>query len=86
MWKNQRLNILAGLFAVVMTVLAVIGAIRMYSPIPHWDMWDGTLQFYLDTQDGIASAWWRQHNEHRVCYPGCFSGWIIGTSAESAFF
>lgn len=66
MWKNQRLNILAGLFAVVMTVLAVIGAIRMYSPIPHWDMWDGTRQFYLDTQDGIASAWWRQHNEHRV--------------------
>lgn len=66
MWKNQRLNILAGVFAVVMTVLAVIGAIRMYSPIPHWDMWDGTLQFYLDTQDGITSAWWRQHNEHRV--------------------
>jgi len=66
MWKNQRLSILAGLFAVTMTVLAVIGAVRMYSPIPHWDMWDGTLQFYLDAQDGIASAWWRQHNEHRV--------------------
>ncbi|CAB3687643.1 hypothetical protein LMG3431_04696 [Achromobacter pestifer] len=66
MWKNQRLNILAGLFAAAMTVLAVIGAIRMYSPIPHWDMWDGTLQFYLDVQDGVASAWWRQHNEHRV--------------------
>jgi len=66
MCKNQGMSILAGAFAVIMTVLAVIGAIRMYSPIPHWDMWDGTLQFYLDAQDGIASAWWRQHNEHRV--------------------
>lgn len=65
-WTNKNFTSLAMLFAVAMAVLAAIGAVRNFSPVPHWDMWDGTLGFYIDAQDGIASAWWRQHNEHRV--------------------
>lgn len=53
-------------FTVVMMVMAIVGAIRNYSPIPWWDMWGGTLQFYMDVQDKNYSAWWKQHNEHRI--------------------
>lgn len=29
-------------------------------------MWDGYLGFYVKVSDGDWSAWWAQHNEHRV--------------------
>ncbi len=43
-----------------------IGAWRYYSPIPAGDMWDGYINFYLQLLDGNFSAWWAQHNEHRL--------------------
>lgn len=55
-----------GLFTAVMLVLLVVGGIRHYSPVPFWDMWDGYLGFFLSLSDGVASAWWRQQNEHRI--------------------
>jgi hypothetical protein len=53
-------------YAFLMISLAVMGGIINYSSIPHWDMWDGTLNFFARVQSGDGSAWWYQHNEHRI--------------------
>ena len=53
-------------FAIVMFMLAVIGGINSYSGVPYWDMWDGTLNFYLRISNGENSLWFAQHNEHRI--------------------
>lgn len=50
-------------------ILSVIwGAYRFYSPIPQGDMWHGYVDFYLHLLDGDKSAWWGQHNEHRIIF------------------
>ena len=46
--------------------VAVIGAVRAFSPVPYWDMWNGYLDFYIKTSQGDWSTWWAQHNEHRI--------------------
>ncbi|MCY9872555.1 hypothetical protein [Vibrio barjaei] len=44
------------------------GVVNTYSPVPYWDQWDGYLQFYTRLLDGDYSAWWYQHNEHRIIF------------------
>lgn len=61
--RKSMLFLLAALFFVV---LAIIGGIRAYSPVPFWDMWDGYLGFFSKVMSGDMSAWWAQHNEHRI--------------------
>ncbi len=54
---------------VIFYVLSVIwGAYRFYLPIPRGDMWDGYLDFYIRLLAGDTSAWWGQHNEHRIIF------------------
>jgi hypothetical protein len=53
-------------FAAAVFSLAIVGGVRNYSPIPYWDMWDGTLGFYMQVMDGNPASWWAQHNEHRI--------------------
>jgi len=52
--------------AIAFVALAVLGAMRTWSPVPHWDMWNGYLGFYTEVAEGDAGAWWGQHNEHRM--------------------
>ena len=59
---NRLFQVAAGLFV----LLALVGVIRAYSPVPYADEWDGFLGFYLRLQDGDWTAWWAQHNEHRL--------------------
>jgi hypothetical protein len=47
-------------------VIALLGAIRSYSPVPFWDMWDGYIGFFFRVEDRVPSTWWGQHNEHRI--------------------
>lgn len=54
------------LVSICFVVLSIIGGIRLYSPVPYWDMWDGYLGFYVKASAGDWSAWWAQHNEHRI--------------------
>jgi hypothetical protein len=49
-----------------LVVAAIVGAIRNYSPVPFWDMWNGYLDFFMQVSDGNHAAWWAQHNEHRI--------------------
>ncbi|MCC7634087.1 hypothetical protein [Stenotrophomonas rhizophila] len=51
--------------ALVYAVFGIIAGIRAHSPVPFWDMWDGSLGFYMNQQTD-PSAWWAQHNEHRI--------------------
>lgn len=53
-------------FAILMFALAIVGGINSYSPVPYWDMWDGTLNFYMRASSGENSLWLSQHNEHRI--------------------
>lgn len=56
----------AGLaIALAFAVLGILAGVRAHSPVPFWDMWDGSLGFYMRQQTD-PSAWWAQHNEHRI--------------------
>ena len=61
--RKSQLFLLA---ATVFVALAITGGVRGYSPVPHWDMWDGYLGFFTKVMSGDVSAWWAQHNEHRI--------------------
>jgi hypothetical protein len=61
--RKSQLFLLA---ATVFVALAITGGIRGYSPVPHWDMWDGYLGFFTKVMSGDVSGWWAQHNEHRI--------------------
>lgn len=52
--------------SIVFVALALAGAVRAYSPVPYWDMWDGYLGAYVRSTSGDWSVWWAQHNEHRI--------------------
>ncbi|MEI8024989.1 MAG: hypothetical protein WCI18_01455 [Pseudomonadota bacterium] len=43
-----------------------LSLIKSYSPIPTNDMWDSYLGFMDKLSVGQFSAWWDQHNEHRI--------------------
>lgn len=62
----QLLVLLASAAVILYLLLAVIGGVNGYSVVPHWDMWDGYLDFYTRLRDGDYSVWWTQHNEHRI--------------------
>ncbi|MDO8907574.1 MAG: hypothetical protein Q7W55_03635 [Pseudohongiella sp.] len=62
-----RCCLTAGAIVALYFVLTVIAGISLsYSPVPFWDMWGGTLNFYLAVLDGNTNVWWTQHNEHRI--------------------
>jgi hypothetical protein len=65
MFQN-KINSLFFIVAVIYIGLAVVGGARAYSPVPFWDMWNGYLEFFTKVSDGQWSAWWAQHNEHRI--------------------
>ena len=52
--------------AILLVALMVVGIVRAWDPLPFWDMWDGYLGFWYSLAGGDVSAWWAQHNEHRI--------------------
>jgi hypothetical protein len=65
MFDNKK-NIIFFFIAVLFISLAMVGGVRSYSPVPFMDMWNGYLGFFTKLSDGDWSAWWGQHNEHRI--------------------
>ncbi len=51
---------------VLCVVLAIVGGVIHYSPVPYWDMFDGYLAFFVNSKHGGWPIWWEQHNEHRI--------------------
>lgn len=67
MWKlDHILSAPIALFSIGIVLLAMIGGVLNYSPVPYWDMWDGQLGFFMRFSAGDWSALWAQHNEHRI--------------------
>lgn len=62
----KYLFFLSVLVCFVMVGLAVVGGWKNYTPVPFWDMWDGTEEFLLKVRAGDYGVWWEQHNEHRI--------------------
>jgi hypothetical protein len=62
--SGSAIWLIAPAFFVVTTI---IGAVRWFSTVPFWDMWDGTLQFYIERLQGNRWApFFEQANEHRI--------------------
>lgn len=73
--NNIRINcvpVALVIMAIAYIALAIIGAIRFYSPVQRWDMWTAYLEFYLRVFQGDWSAWFTQHNEHRLFFSKLF--------------
>lgn len=62
---STALPILAALFFAGSTIA---GAVRWFSPVPYWDMWDGYVAFFLDVSKGDWSQFFAQANEHRIVF------------------
>lgn len=54
------------LLCVSIVGLAVAGGVLNYSPVPFWDMWNGSVESVLRLNSGDLSVLWAQHNEHRI--------------------
>ena len=65
-WKGKTTVAIFIAFAFSMAILASVGVWNWYSPVPFWDMWDGTLGFIVSVSQGNTDAWFAQHNEHRI--------------------
>lgn len=57
---------IALLFATAMASIAFAGIVIQYSPIPFWDMWNGTVEIVARIDEGDLGAWIELHNEHRI--------------------
>lgn len=64
--STKILQAAVSLAALFFIILAAIGCYLAWSPVPIGDMWNGYLGFYMRACDGDLSAWWAQHNEHRI--------------------
>jgi len=63
---EQILIAVAALWMAAVIGLAAYHTWQFYTPYPEWDMWDGYLGNHEDIFGGDWSAWWAQHNEHRL--------------------
>ncbi|WP_275628310.1 hypothetical protein [Pseudomonas sp. 273] len=57
--------ICASLAALTLASTIAIEALN-FSPVPFWDMWEGYIAFDMRLSQGDTSAWFAQHNEHRI--------------------
>ena len=55
-----------GLVCAACFLLACAGGVVGYSPVPFWDMWDGTILFLQRFRAGDWFSLFSQHNEHRI--------------------
>jgi hypothetical protein len=63
---KNRFTALIGLGALIVIALSVVGEFIYYSPVPYWDMWNGYLDFFVQSRTSDWHLWWQPHNEHRI--------------------
>ncbi|UTA54188.1 hypothetical protein L3D22_18135 [Lysobacter soli] len=63
--RSEPWTTISLLVAIGFVLLAIVGGLMAFSPVPFWDMWDGAIGFYTRALHD-PSAWWAQHNEHRI--------------------
>ncbi|KVW47641.1 hypothetical protein [Burkholderia ubonensis] len=74
--KRQHLETACAVFMLCLGMLAaattIVGVVRHFSPVPFWDQWDGGVQFYMNALNDPVTAFFQQHNEHRLAFPKLF--------------
>ena len=65
---KDKITAIFWIYSIYYVTLAIAGGIRQYSPVPHWDMLAGYLFFDSIIQDAPWTAWFMQHNEHRIFF------------------
>jgi len=66
--RLSLLDFIGAIPALFFAASAVSGAILWFSPVPFWDMWDGTVVFHFQRQTDGLSAFFGQANEHRILW------------------
>lgn len=63
---NQITLFPIAVLASLIILTTLIGMSRFHSPVPFWDMWNGTVEFFARASAGDGRVWFEQHNEHRI--------------------
>jgi len=66
---GSRATALAIFVAITFVVLCIVGTVRMYTPVPLGDDWQGYLPFNLDVLDGKYVSWLTLFDEHPIVLP-----------------
>ncbi len=66
--RSLKINLIIIFTAVLFPLFVIIGAAINYCAVPYWDMWNGTLEFYIKAAQGDFTVWFSQHNEHRIVF------------------
>ncbi len=64
--SSDRALVGFSIVALIFALTSVWGVNSALSSVPFWDEWDSYLNFYTTVKSGDYSAWWSQHNEHRL--------------------
>lgn len=56
------------LFGVVVSITSIVGVVLNYSPVPYWDQWFGTVNWYMEAEKHWWPSFWSLHNEHRLLF------------------
>lgn len=55
-------------FGAVVAVTTIAGVVLDYSPVPFWDQWYGTVDWYMRAERDWWPSFWSLHNEHRLLF------------------
>lgn len=66
---SSWLRLSAVVIVLAFVILAVLGILRTYTPVPRGDDWDGSIEFFMNVSDGDWRQWFGQFAEHRPILP-----------------
>ncbi|MEL7109268.1 MAG: hypothetical protein AAGL99_08370 [Pseudomonadota bacterium] len=64
--KLRLLRLAVCALSLTFVCFAIIGGFHGYSPVPFWDMWGATLDFYRRFESDPIRSLFGLHNEHRI--------------------
>jgi hypothetical protein len=56
------------LFGLAIALTTTAGVVLNYSPVPFWDQWFGTVNWYMQAENNWWPSFWSLHNEHRLLF------------------
>lgn len=55
-------------FGLLVALTSIAGVVLNYSPVPWWDQWYGTVDWFIKSEQNWWSSFWSLHNEHRLLF------------------
>lgn len=56
------------IFGLLVALTSITGVVLNYSPVPWWDQWYGTVDWFIKSENNWWSSFWSLHNEHRLLF------------------